>query len=64
MKIFMIPRWGLNIPGCGEKSTMSPRKTVNQPVGFGFHTLRGGVDAGDVRFRPRVVGVVYILKGI
>ena len=29
---------------------------------WGFHTLRGGIDAGDLRFSPQVVGVVEIWK--
>ena len=27
---------------------------------WGFHTLRGGIDPGNLRFRPRVVGFLYI----
>ena len=27
--------------------------------GWGFHTVRSGVDSGDRRFRPRFVRVVY-----
>ena len=34
----------------------------NHPLGWGFHTLRGGIDPGDLRFRLRVVGVVEIWK--
>ena len=30
-------------------------------VGRGFHTVRGGVDLGELRFRPRVV-VVHAWK--
>ena len=29
-------------------------------LGCGLHTLRGGIDPGDMRFRPRVVGVIDI----
>ena len=29
---------------------------------WGFHTVRGGIDPGDRRFRPRVVGVVDVWK--
>ena len=29
---------------------------------WGFHTLRGGIDPGDLRFRPRVAGIVEIWK--
>ena len=30
--------------------------------GWGFYILRGGIDPGKPRFRPRVVGVVEIWK--
>ena len=29
---------------------------------WGFHTVRGGFDPGDQRFRPQVVGVVKVSK--
>ena len=31
--------------------------------GWGFHTVRGGFDPGDHRFRPRNVGVVHVWRG-
>ena len=31
-------------------------------LGWGFHTFRGGIDPGDNRFRPRVVGVVEVWR--
>ena len=31
-------------------------------LGWGFHTLWGGTDPGDLRFRPLVVGVVEAWK--
>ena len=40
-----------------------PQPISNHPVGLGFHTLRDGIDPGDLRFRPRVVGFVEIWKG-
>ena len=30
--------------------------------GWGFHTVRGGIDPGDHRICPRFVGVVYLYK--
>ena len=30
---------------------------------WGFHTVRGGIDPGDHRFRLRFVGVVEVLEG-
>ena len=35
----------------------------NQPVGLGFTHRAGGIDAGDIRFRPRVVGACRDLEG-
>ena len=34
----------------------------NQLVGWGFYTAWGGIDPGDLCFRPRVVGVVEIWR--
>ena len=31
-------------------------------MGWGFHTVRGGIDPGDHRFRPRDVGFVDVWK--
>ena len=28
--------------------------------GWGFHTVRGGSDPGDHRFRPRFIGVAHV----
>ena len=30
--------------------------------GWGFHTVEGGIDPGDHRFRPRFVGIVDVWK--
>ena len=72
---FLIRGWGLLIPGCGGTSTLSRGATLtarwlheSQPTvfsqwGWGFHILQGGVDPGDARFRPRVVGVVDTVEG-
>ena len=35
-----------------------PRQSAITQWGWGFHTLRGGTDLGDLCFLPRVVGVV------
>ena len=37
--------------------SMTPSQSAITQWGWGFHTLWGGIDAGDLRFRPRVVGV-------
>ena len=34
-----------------------PQPVRNQPVWLGFHTVWGGIDPGDARFRPQVLGV-------
>ena len=39
-----------------------PHLAAITQLGWRFHTLRGGTDPGDLRFRPRVVGVVEIWK--
>ena len=74
MEEFMIRGWEIILPGCGGTSALArgatlaarllhePQPISNHPVGLGFHTLRGGIDPGDLRFRPRVVGVVQIWK--
>ena len=43
---------------------MSPSQSAITQWGWGFHTLRGGIDPGDLRFRPRVVEVVDRWKGL
>ena len=37
---------------------MSPSQSATTQWGWGFHTLRGGIDTDDLSVRPRVVGVV------
>ena len=39
------------------RSLHEPQPISNHPVGLGFHTVRGGIDPGDLCFRLRVVGV-------
>ena len=29
--------------------------------GWGFYTLRGGIDRGDNRFSPRFIGVLHVM---
>ena len=41
---------------------MSPSQSATTQWGWGFHTLRGGIDTDDLSVRPRVVGVVGIWK--
>ena len=74
MEGFPIRGWEIIFPGCGGLSALArgatlaarwlhePQPISNHPVGLGFHTLRGGIDPGDLRFRPRFVGDVETWK--
>ena len=42
--------------------SMSPSQSVMTQWGWGFHTLRGGIDLVGLRFRPGAVGVVDVWK--
>lgn len=37
-----------------------PQRISNRPVGLGFHTVQGGIVAGDGDFRAQVGGVVVL----
>ena len=50
---------GQLLPRAGSRRLI--QSATNQ-WGRGFYTLQGGVDLGDLRFRPRVVGVVEMWK--
>ena len=76
MEGFLTQGWELILSGCGETSALARGATFasrwlhhehqsfsNHSVGLDFHTLRGGTDPGDLRFRPRVVGVVDVSEG-
>ena len=41
---------------------LSPSHSAISRWGWGFHTVLGGIDPRDHRFRARVVGVVEIWK--
>ena len=41
---------------------MSPSQSAITQWGWCFHTLRGGIDPGDLHVRLRVVGVVNVWK--
>ena len=45
-------------------SSMSPSQSAITLCGWGFPTLRGSIDPGDLRFRPRVLGVVEVWKDL
>ena len=42
--------------------SMGPIQSAITQWGWGFNTLRGGIDQGDLRFSPRVDGVVEMQK--
>ena len=76
MEGFLIRGWERILPGCGGTSAFAREATLaarwphislsqsaTRQLGWGFHTLRGGIDPGDPRFRPRVVEIVEIWKG-
>ena len=48
----MIRGWDLSSPGAAGSSDL----------GWGIHTVRGGIDPGNLRFRFRFVGVVDVLE--
>ena len=70
MEIFLVRGGELIPPGCGGTSALSrgatlavrwlhePQSINHHQVGLGFHTLRGGIDPVNLRFRPRVIGAV------
>ena len=73
MEGILLRGWEFILFVCGGTSTLAKRATLaarwlherqpisNQPGwGWGFHTVRSGINPGDLRFRPRVVGVVDI----
>ena len=41
---------------------MSLSQLATSQLGWGFHILRGGIDPGDLRFCPQVVGFEEIWK--
>ena len=61
--------WERILPGCGGTSALArgatlAARSLQEPQlsqitqwGWGFHTLRSGIDPGDQRFRPRVDGL-------
>ena len=38
--------------------SMNPRQSAITPWGWSFYTTWGGIDPGDLRFRPQFVGIV------
>ena len=54
MEGLLIQGWTPVLPGRVELALGTP--------GWGFHIVRGGIDPGDRRFRPRGVGIVDVWK--
>ena len=48
-------RWRERRPS-PRAGSMSLSQLATRHLGWGFHTLRGGIDPGDLRFCPRGVG--------
>ena len=44
--------------------SMSPSQSAIPQWGWGLRTLRGGIDQGDLRVRPRVFADVDVRKGL
>ena len=46
----------------GLRSLYAPQPISDWPVKLGFPTVQGGVDPGEIDFRPRDVGIVEMWK--
>ena len=76
MEGFMIGGWEFIFPGCGGISALTrgvtlaarwlhePQPISSYPVWLGVPHLRGGIDPGDPRSSPRVVGVIDVWKDL
>ena len=60
MEGILIPRWDPILTGCGW--LYEPPPDNDQRWGWGFHTVRDGIDRRDNQFRPRFVWFVYVLN--
>ena len=61
----VVDVWKGSYPGMGSsprarRNSTSPSHSAISQWCWGFHTVRGGVDPGGHRFRPRFVGVVEV----
>ena len=54
------PRRGPEGKVSPRPGSMGPSQSAITQLGWSFHTLRGGLDPRDLRFRPRVDGVIEI----
>ena len=74
MEEILIRGWDFNLPVSAQlrpwpEGQLSPRagsmslsQSATSQWGWDFHTLRGGIDPGDLRVRLQVVGVVDAWK--
>ena len=62
---FLIRGWDLLLPGWhGGTGSTNPSQSTISRWESDFHAVRGVIDPGDHRFRPRYVGVVHVcMKG-
>ena len=58
----MIRGWDPILPGCRWLYELPP--ISDQRRGWGFHTMRGGIDPGDHHVRPQLVGEVDVQKDL
>ena len=56
--------WDVALSSPGFARSTRPSQSAIGPWDWGFHTVRGGVDPGELDFRPRGVGVVDISKDV
>ena len=73
MEGVLIQGWDIILPRCSATSLSrgatldsrwlhEPQPISDYAVGLGLYTVRSGIDPGDLRFRPRYVGVMEIWK--
>ena len=68
-KVVRVVKVWIDNPGMGTYPprgalalcTILSQSAIGQ-LGWGGYTARGGIDPGDHRFRPRVVGVVHVWR--
>ena len=64
MEVFLVRGWEPVLPGVRWFLCTFPNQSAIGQWGWGFHTVRGGFDPGDHRFRPQVVGGVDVWRAL
>ena len=64
MEGFPIRGWEPILPGVCWLYVRSQPISDRGQWGWGFHTVRGGFDAGGHRFCPQVVGVIDVWRDL